>query len=177
MKQIITIQVGQSGNQIGNAIWNQMMDDCGEKLDDKFFRKGIPRTILVDNEENTLDKIRGNKNLSYYDPNNFVCGKSAKCLTFASGYYGQNDLFDEIVEKVRKEQEQCDGIQADLELELNQYIIQVIIFVIVQKSTFLFIHQNMKIVLFIHIIVYLVQCISIIIIIWDSILIMIHYNK
>ncbi|CAD8209261.1 unnamed protein product [Paramecium pentaurelia] len=112
MKQIITIQVGQSGNQIGNAIWNQMMDDCGEKLDEKFFRKGIPRTILVDNEENTLDKIRGNKNLSYYDPNNFVCGKSAKCLTFASGYYGQNDLFDEIVEKVRKEQEQCDGIQA-----------------------------------------------------------------
>ncbi|CAD8111772.1 unnamed protein product [Paramecium sonneborni] len=112
MKQIITIQVGQSGNQIGNAIWNQMMDDCGDKLDQKFFREGIPRTVLVDSEENTLDKISGNKNLQYYDPNNFIYGKNGKCLTFASGYYGQNDLFDEIVERVRKEHEQCDGVQA-----------------------------------------------------------------
>lgn len=64
-----------------------MIEDCGENLDHKFFRKGIPRTILVDSEENTIDKIKANKDLVYYDPNNFVCGKNNKCLTFANGYY------------------------------------------------------------------------------------------
>ena len=50
-----------------------MMDDCENKLDQKFLRNEIPRTILVDSEPSTLDKIRADKKLMFYDPDNFVC--------------------------------------------------------------------------------------------------------
>jgi tubulin beta len=133
VREIIHVQVGQCGNQIGNAFWDTMrkehhLDGSGnfEKTEDKeknrvlmdkvdvYFKAAgkdryVPRAALVDLEPGTLDVIKANPIGKMFKPDNFVFGASGAGNNWAKGHYTEcAELIDEVVDVVRKETESCE---------------------------------------------------------------------
>ena len=111
VRELITIQVGQCGNNIGNAFWNTAAKDhhLGKdskfegKIDDPEERKRleridvyyqeispykfIPRACLIDLEPNIIDNIKASPIGSTFKPDNICCGtQSAANNWFAKIY-------------------------------------------------------------------------------------------
>jgi len=136
-REIVHCQVGQCGNQIGNAFWNTMraehlLAEDGkftgdvdkdwvrlEKVDVYYKEAGqhryIPRAVLVDLEPGTLDVIKASPIGKMFKPDNFAFGASGAGNNWAKGHYTEGaELIDEVVDIVRREMEGCDcpqGIQ------------------------------------------------------------------
>lgn len=89
-REIITIQTGQCGNQIGMEFWNKLCEEHaidadglvneialnGDDRKDVFFYESddnhyIPRAVLVDLEEKVLNRIKNSKYKKLYNPENF----------------------------------------------------------------------------------------------------------
>ena len=117
VREIVHVQVGQCGNQIGNAFWNTMRQEhhLGEdgkfvegpkdengnacqddqlRLDkvDVYFKEAgekryVPRATLVDLEPGTLDVIKASPIGSLFKPDNFVFGVSGAGNNWAKGHY------------------------------------------------------------------------------------------
>ncbi|NKC16569.1 MAG: hypothetical protein GKR94_31530 [Gammaproteobacteria bacterium] len=138
MNEIICIQVGQCGNQLGTAFWDAIrkehqIDENGEFQHSKggtyaqddavlakievFFKETgefrfTPRVVLVDLEPGTLDVIKASPTASLFRPDNFVFGAAGAGNNFAKGYYTEGaELVDEIMDVVRRETEACDSPQ------------------------------------------------------------------
>jgi tubulin beta len=133
VREIVHVQVGQCGNQIGNAFWDTMRKEHHLEGDGKF-RKGddhvhdavlldkidvyfkeagekrfVPRAALVDLEPGTLDVIKANPIGKMFKPDNFVFGASGAGNNWAKGHYTEGaELIDEVVDVVRRETESCD---------------------------------------------------------------------
>jgi len=136
-REIVHCQIGQCGNQIGNAFWNtmraeHMLAEDGkftgdvdkdwvrlEKVDVYYKEAGqhryIPRAVLVDLEPGTLDVIKASPIGKMFKPDNFAFGASCAGNNWAKGHYTEGaELIDEVVDIVRREMEGCDcpqGIQ------------------------------------------------------------------
>jgi tubulin beta len=133
VREIVHVQVGQCGNQIGNAFWETMRKEhhlAGDgkfqasedkvldqqlldKIDVYFMESGerrfVPRAALVDLEPGTLDVIKSNEIGKMFKPDNFVFGASGAGNNWAKGHYTEGaELIDEVVDVVRKETESCD---------------------------------------------------------------------
>ena len=133
VREIIHVQVGQCGNQIGTAFWKTMtaehlLDGNGKftgnkddpsdsaKLDkiNVYFketgkRRYVPRAALVDLEPGTIDVIKGHPLGGIFKPDNFVFGASGAGNNWAKGHYTEGaELIEEVVEVIRKEAESCD---------------------------------------------------------------------
>jgi len=131
MREIVHIQAGQCGNQIGAKFWETMAAEHGINVDgayegenslqleriNVYFNEGVagryvPRAILTDLEPGTMDAIRAGKNGSLFRPDNFVNGQSGAGNNWAKGHYTEGaELVDSIMEVVRKESEGCDMLQ------------------------------------------------------------------
>jgi len=131
MREIVHIQAGQCGNQIGAKFWELMsgehgIDATGAYVGDNdlqlqrincYFNEGaegryVPRAILTDLEPGTMDSIRSGDFGSLFRPDNFVFGQSGAGNNWAKGHYTEGaELVDEIMECVRKEAEGCDVLQ------------------------------------------------------------------
>ena len=98
VREIIHIQVGQCGNQIGNSFWNTMAKehnlaengrfkgkpdekDNQQKLDkiDVYYQEAgtmrfVPRACLVDLEPGTMDVIKASPIGPLFKPDNFCFG-------------------------------------------------------------------------------------------------------
>ncbi|CAJ1936511.1 unnamed protein product [Cylindrotheca closterium] len=131
MREIVHIQAGQCGNQIGAKFWEVMagehgIDPSGKYEGDNenqlkrigvYFSEGqegryVPRAILTDLEPGTMDSIRGGKYGSLFRPDNFVFGQSGAGNNWAKGHYTEGaELVDSIMECIRKEAESCDVLQ------------------------------------------------------------------
>ena len=133
MREIIQIQAGQGGNQIGTKFWEAITNEHGIELNcgtyhgaydlqelDKinvFFNETIygryvPRSIFVDLEPGSMDYIRGSSVGLILNQDNLISGKSSASNNFAKGYYGEGkEISNLILDIIRKETEACDCLQ------------------------------------------------------------------
>jgi len=131
MREIVHIQAGQCGNQIGAKFWESMsaehgIDPTGKYIGDDdlqlqridvYFSEGqegryVPRAVLTDLEPGTMDSIRSGTYGSLFRPDNFIFGQSGAGNNWAKGHYTEGaELVDEIMECIRKEAESCDVLQ------------------------------------------------------------------
>jgi len=131
MREIIHLQVGQCGNQMGVSFWESICEEHGinsegqyeglddlqkERLDVYFSSisngKYIPRAICVDLEPGVIDSVRGTSFGKIYRPDNFVYGAGGAGNNWAKGFYTEGaELVEQVLEKVRKEAETCENMQ------------------------------------------------------------------
>jgi len=128
VREIVHIQVGQCGNQIGNRFWQTVIGEHnldgtgkyggkkpGVDLDkaNVYFRTAgeryVPRACLVDLEPGTVDVIKASPVGTLFKPDNFVFGASGAGNNWAKGHYTEGaELIEEALDVVRKEVENCD---------------------------------------------------------------------
>jgi len=131
MREIVHIQAGQCGNQIGAKFWETMTAEHGlsttgayvgdnplqlERINVYFHQAAqgryVPRAVLTDLEPGTMDAIRSGTFGGLFRPDNFVNGQSGAGNNWAKGHYTEGaELVDSIMEVVRKEAESCDALQ------------------------------------------------------------------
>ncbi|KAG0182831.1 Tubulin beta chain (Beta tubulin) [Apophysomyces sp. BC1021] len=131
MREIIHVQAGQCGNQIGQKFWETIsqehgIDESGTYAGDNdlqlerinvYYNEGskgkyVPRAVLVDLEPATMDAIRGSTYGKLYRPDNFVFGQSGAGNSWAKGYYTEGaELVESVLDIIRKEAEHTDCLQ------------------------------------------------------------------
>eukprot|EP01135_Chromosphaera_perkinsii_P007849 Nk52_evm41s1020 gene=Nk52_evmTU41s1020 len=131
MREIVHIQVGQCGNQIGSKFWEVIADEHGIGPDGRYegenelqlervnvyFNEStgaryVPRSILVDLEPGTLDSVRASAFGNLFRPDNFVFGQSGAGNNWAKGHYTVGaELADATLDAIRREAEGCDCLQ------------------------------------------------------------------
>ncbi|KAM4835406.1 tubulin beta-2A chain-like [Thomomys bottae] len=131
MREIVHIQAGQCGNQIGAKFWEVISDEHGidptgtyhgdsdlqlERINvyynEAAGNRYVPRSILVDLEPGTMDSVRSGPLGQIFRPDNFVFGQSGAGNNWAKGHYTEGaELVDSVMDVVRKESESCDCLQ------------------------------------------------------------------
>ena len=131
MREIVHLQTGQCGNQIGAKFWEVISDEHGidpsgnyvgnsdlqlERIsvyyNEASRRKYVPRAILADLEPGTMDSVRAGPFGQLFRPDNFIYGQSGAGNNWAKGHYTEGaELVDTIMDVVRKETESCDSLQ------------------------------------------------------------------
>ena len=131
MREIVHIQAGQCGNQIGAKFWEVTSDEHGidptstyhgasnlqldrisvyysEATGGKF----VPRAILVDLEPGTTDSVRSGPLGQIFKPDNFVFSQSGASNNWAKGHSTEGaKLVDSVLDVVQKEAKSCDCLQ------------------------------------------------------------------
>ncbi|KAK9761563.1 Tubulin beta chain (Beta tubulin) [Basidiobolus ranarum] len=131
MREIVHLQTGQCGNQIGNKFWETISSEHGidgtgsyegdndlqlEKINVYYNEAGsgkyVPRAVLVDLEPGTMDTTRASGIGALFRPDNFIYGQSGAGNNWAKGHYTEGaELVDSVMDVVRKEAENCDCLQ------------------------------------------------------------------
>ncbi|XP_062239260.1 tubulin beta chain-like isoform X6 [Platichthys flesus] len=131
MREILHLQAGQCGNQIGAKFWEVISDEHGidpsgtyhgdnelqlERINVYYNEatggKYVPRAVLVDLEPGTMDSVRSGAFGQIFRPDNFVFGQSGAGNNWAKGHYTEGaELVDSVLDVVRKEAECCDCLQ------------------------------------------------------------------
>ena len=131
MREIVSIQAGQCGNQIGAKFWEVISDEHGidakgvytgdnkMQLDhvNVYFNEGtsgryVPRAVLMDLEPGTMDSVRAGPYGQIFRPDNFVFGQTGAGNNWAKGHYTEGaELIDSVLDVCRKEAESCDCLQ------------------------------------------------------------------
>jgi tubulin beta len=131
MREIIQVQVGQCGNQVGSKFWETIMaehglNDTGEYVGDKdvkqeklsvYFneirgQKYSPRSVNVDLEPGLQDSIHASHIGAVFRPEGFVTGNAGAGNNWAKGYYTEGaELIEQVMDVVRHESERCDSLQ------------------------------------------------------------------
>jgi len=129
VREIVHVQVGQCGNQIGNVFWETMCKEHHLAEDGKFvpsenkqydqirldkvgvyFRESgekryVPRAILVDLEPGILEVIKAAPTGKMFKPDNFIFGASGAGNNWGKGHYTEGaQLIEECVEVVQEKQ-------------------------------------------------------------------------
>eukprot|EP00917_Polyrhabdina_sp_WS-2016_P032506 GHVP01069320.1.p1 GENE.GHVP01069320.1~~GHVP01069320.1.p1 ORF type:complete len:441 (-),score=86.42 GHVP01069320.1:119-1441(-) len=131
MREIIHLQVGQCGNQIGCKFWEVISDEHGitpngkfegesiyqkERLD-VYYCQGsegryVPRAILFDLEPGTIDSARASPYGDLFKPENMIFGSSGAGNNWAKGHYTEGaELIESVLDVVRKEAENTECLQ------------------------------------------------------------------
>ncbi|KAM8706658.1 hypothetical protein ACLKA7_010857 [Drosophila subpalustris] len=131
MREIVHLQVGQCGNQIGSKFWEIISDEHGidpngyyhgesnlqrERIDVYYNEASsgryVPRAVLIDLEPGTMDSVRQSPMGQLFRPDNFVFGQSGAGNNWAKGHYTEGaELIDSVLEVIRRESEGCDCLQ------------------------------------------------------------------
>ncbi|GAA5898255.1 tubulin beta chain [Sporobolomyces salmoneus] len=132
MRELITIQAGQAGNQVATASWETILPEHGltdqgqikeeatfehtERLNVFFSeasaKKFVPRTLAVDLEPSTGDAIRSSKLGSLFRPSSFFAGQGGAANNWAKGFYTDGaEILEPIFDALRREAENCDLLQ------------------------------------------------------------------
>ncbi|CAH2065118.1 unnamed protein product, partial [Thlaspi arvense] len=131
MREILHIQAGQCGNQIGAKFWEVVcaehgIDPTGRYTGDSDLQlerinvyyneascgRFVPRAVLMDLEPGTMDSLRSGPYGQTFRPDNFVFGQSGAGNNWAKGHYTEGaELIDSVLDVVRKEAENCDCLQ------------------------------------------------------------------
>merc|ERR1712215_84230 len=134
MRECISIHVGQAGVQMGNSCWELYCLEHGIAPDglmpsDKapgddsfstFFQetgngKHVPRAIFVDLEPSVIDETRTGVYRSLFHPEQLMAGKEDAANNYARGHYTiGKEIVDLVLERLRKQAEQCSGLQGFL---------------------------------------------------------------
>uniref|UniRef100_A0AAF5DAP5 Tubulin beta chain n=2 Tax=Strongyloides stercoralis TaxID=6248 RepID=A0AAF5DAP5_STRER len=132
MREIVHVQTGQCGNQIGAKFWEVISEEHGIQVDGSFVGndsdkcldridvyyneanggKYVPRAIMVDLEPGTMDSIKSSSYGQLFRPDNFIFGQSGAGNNWAKGHYTEGaELVESVMDVVRKEAEGCDCLQ------------------------------------------------------------------
>lgn len=131
VREIVHLQTGQCGNQIGAKFWEVVSEEHGIQADGSYkgtndiqlerinvyyneaaAGKYVPRAVLIDLEPGTMDSIRGGPLGTLFRPDNFVFGQSGAGNNWAKGHYTEGaELVDQVLDVVRREAEGCDCLQ------------------------------------------------------------------
>ncbi|KAI5067091.1 hypothetical protein GOP47_0017619 [Adiantum capillus-veneris] len=131
MREILHVQGGQCGNQIGAKFWEVVctehgIDPTGSYSGDAdvqlervnvYYNEAscgryVPRAVLMDLEPGTMDSVRTGPYGQIFRPDNFVFGQSGAGNNWAKGHYTEGaELIDSVLDVVRKEAENCDCLQ------------------------------------------------------------------
>ncbi|KAF0981267.1 hypothetical protein FDP41_012527 [Naegleria fowleri] len=130
MREIISISVGQCGNQIGQQFWRTISQEHGLSMDGKYIGTNplekenlsvyysesadryVPRAVLVDLESGVLDDVKSSTQGQLFRPDNFINAHSGAGNNWAKGFYTDGtELIEEIIDTIRKESELCDSLQ------------------------------------------------------------------
>eukprot|EP00922_Rhytidocystis_sp_ex-Travisia-forbesii_P008620 GHVS01012636.1.p1 GENE.GHVS01012636.1~~GHVS01012636.1.p1 ORF type:complete len:459 (+),score=65.12 GHVS01012636.1:185-1561(+) len=130
-REIITLQVGQCGNQIGMEFWKQLcaehgIDEEGLLQDfqgggdrkDVFFYQAddehyIPRALLFDLEPRVINSIQTSEYRNLYNPENFFVSKEGGGAgnNWGSGYSQADAVQEEILEMIDRESDGSDSLE------------------------------------------------------------------
>nr|DAD18900.1 TPA_asm: hypothetical protein HUJ06_020363 [Nelumbo nucifera] len=128
MREILHIQAGQCGNQIGGKFWEVVCDEHGIDAKGKYVGNSrlqqervnvyfneasggryVPRAVLMDLEPGTMDSLRTGPIGQIFRPDNFVFGQNGAGNNWAKGHYTEGaELIDSVLDVVRKEAENCE---------------------------------------------------------------------
>jgi len=131
MREIIHIQAGQCGNQIGTKFWETIseehgIDGNGIKQNDQETRKDrlevyynqstsgkyVPRAVLVDLEPGTMTAVKAGPYGNLFHPDNLIYGQSGAGNNWAKGHYTEGaELVDSVMDAIRREAERSDSLQ------------------------------------------------------------------
>ena len=131
MREIVHIQAGQCGNQVGTKFWEVISEEHGidtngqftgddDKLIERanvYFTEGqsgkyVPRAECVDLEPGTIDAVKASKYGGLFRPDNFIFGQNGAANNWAKGHYTEGaELVDSVLDVVRKEVEACECLQ------------------------------------------------------------------
>lgn len=131
MREILHIQGGQCGNQIGAKFWEVVCEEHGidptgtyqgvsdlqlERINVYYNEASggryVPRAVLMDLEPGTMDSVRSGPYGQIFRPDNFVFGQTGAGNNWAKGHYTEGaELIDSVLDVVRKEAESCDCLQ------------------------------------------------------------------
>lgn len=111
-REIVHIQAGQCGNQIGAKFWEIISDEHGvdpkgyfrgdselqiERIDvyynEASSNKFVPRAVLIDLEPGTMDSLRAGPYGQIFRPDNFIFGQSGAGNNWAKGHYTEGKFF------------------------------------------------------------------------------------
>ncbi|KAI1315625.1 gamma-tubulin [Mortierella claussenii] len=131
-REIITIQAGQCGNQIGQEFWGQLCAEHGISRDgtledfatetgdrkDVFFYQAddehyIPRAILIDLEPRVINTITTSAYANLYNPENIFLSKDGGGAgnNWSLGYGAGEREAEEILEKLDREADGSDSLE------------------------------------------------------------------
>ncbi|KWU42616.1 beta-1 and beta-2 tubulin [Rhodotorula sp. JG-1b] len=130
-REIVHVQTGQCGNQIGSAFWETVTQEHGIAADGRYAgnsdlqlermsvyfneaesRKYVPRAVLVDLEPGTMDAIRASPLGGLFRPDNYIHAQSSAGNNWAKGYYTEGaELVDQVLDTIRREAENCECLQ------------------------------------------------------------------
>ena len=131
MREIVHIQAGQCGNQIGCKFWEvismehgispngQYVGENDEELfrANVYFKEGyggryVPRAICTDLEPGTMDSLKSGRYGDLFNPNNFIHGQGGAGNNWAKGHYTDGaEIADEVMDRIRHEAEGTDCLQ------------------------------------------------------------------
>ncbi|KAI8060221.1 tubulin gamma chain [Gongronella butleri] len=131
-REIITLQAGQCGNQIGTEFWKQICAEHGISRDgtledfateggdrkDVFFYQAddehyIPRALLLDLEPRVINTIRESPFANLYNPENmFVANEGGGAGNIWSYGYSQGErVYEDIIDMVDREADGSDSLE------------------------------------------------------------------
>ncbi|XP_026666869.1 tubulin beta chain-like isoform X2 [Ceratina calcarata] len=136
MREIVHVQIGQCGNNVGSKFWEVISDEHGLNAIGKFegdselqlqrmnvyFIDGpgnhaenaryVPRAILVDLDPGSLCSAQSGPCGRLFNPDNLVAGLTGAANNWAKGYYTEGaELSSFALERIRAEAEACDLLQ------------------------------------------------------------------
>lgn len=131
MREVITIQIGGSGNKISFKYLSLISSEHGLEPDGSYHGtsahqldristyytersngKYFPRSILLDLDQCVIDSIVSGAHSNFYKPDNIITGRGGIGNNWAKGYYGEGyELMEEAIDVIRKEIEGCNCFQ------------------------------------------------------------------
>jgi len=130
-REVLTINVGQAGIQLGNAVWKQYCCEHSIKNDgtlanesdgaSKYFTtfyeetgtgQYVPRNITVDLEPTVVDDVRTGDYSQMFHPEFLLNGKEDAANNFARGHYTVGkEILDQVNDRLRKLVDNSENVQ------------------------------------------------------------------
>jgi len=131
-REIITLQLGQCGNQIGSEFWKQLCAEHGispdgtlqefamggEDRKDVFFYQAddehfIPRNLMIDLEPRVIHSIQNSPYRDLYNQENFFIARDGGGAgnNWASGYRQGSEHEDQVLEMIDREADGSDSLE------------------------------------------------------------------
>ncbi|ELQ76224.1 Gamma tubulin [Trachipleistophora hominis] len=116
MREIITLQIGQCGNQIGSSFWQRLSSLHPKSQPSQFFyladdNMPVPRAILLDLEPRVISQITSTGLFNH--ENIFVSNEGGGAgNNWASGYLCARSRKNEIFEMIHRESENSDMLES-----------------------------------------------------------------
>jgi tubulin alpha len=131
VREVLTINVGQGGIQLGNAVWAQYCTEHAIKNDgkpdtefnkkDEYFKtffeetqagQYVPRNLNVDLETSVNDAVANGPTSALFHPEFLISGKEDAANNFARGHYtvGKEQM-DKVNDRIRKMVDNSENVQ------------------------------------------------------------------